>query len=270
MTMIDRPSPNHGPRPAGAAIDILLVHYTGMPTMRQALERMCDPAAEVSAHYLIDEDGTIYRLVPEERRAWHAGRGFWAGERDVNGRSIGVELVNPGHEWGYRPFPMPQMVAFAGLACSVISRHGIARHRVLAHSDVAPARKEDPGELFDWAGLARCGVGLWPDPESAGPAPGTPGAEAFADPGADPDAEAADLLARFGYGVAEAPLPVVLTAFQRHFRPGLLNGRADAGTLARLRALVRLAGHRRSRPEGDPVPKASNYDGAIASMIPDA
>ena len=161
---LSHPSPNHGPRPEGVPIDILLVHYTGMPTGAEALERLCDGQAQVSAHYLVEEDGTVFSLVPEDRRAWHAGAGYWQGERDINSRSVGVELVNPGHEWGYRPFPDAQMAAFAALARGIMDRHGILPHRVLAHSDVAPSRKEDPGELFDWRGLAAQGVGFWPTP----------------------------------------------------------------------------------------------------------
>jgi N-acetylmuramoyl-L-alanine amidase len=133
-------SPNHGPRPDGIPVDILLVHYTGMPGGAAALERLCDPAVQVSAHYLVDEDGTVVALVPEDRRAWHAGAGFWQGERDINSRSVGVELVNPGHEWGYRPFPDAQMAAFAELARGILDRHGILPHRVLGHSDVLRRR----------------------------------------------------------------------------------------------------------------------------------
>ena len=161
--MIDRPSPNHGPRRDGAAIDMLILHYTGMTTAAAALDRLCDPKTEVSAHYLIDEDGTVWRLVPEDRRAWHAGRAYWAGETDINSRSIGIELVNPGHEHGYRVFPEPQMTALIALSQGILSRHPIPPHRILAHSDVAPDRKLDPGELFDWRRLAMAGIGLWSD-----------------------------------------------------------------------------------------------------------
>ena len=148
-----RPSPNFGPRAPDKPIDILLIHYTGMESAEAALDRLCDPAAQVSAHYLIEEDGTIWSLVDEQHRAWHAGIAYWAGETDINSRSIGIELVNPGHELGYRPFPMPQMEALAGLAREILARHTIPNHRVLGHSDVAPERKCDPGELFDWAWL---------------------------------------------------------------------------------------------------------------------
>ena len=146
--MIERPSPNHDARPAGGAIDMLVLHYTGKKTAEEALSRLCDPAAKVSAQYTIDRDGEVYTHVPEARRAWHAGVSFWAGERNVNARSIGIELVNPGHEFGYVKFSEPQMAALIDLANGVLKRHPIPAHRVLAHSDVAPARKEDPGELF--------------------------------------------------------------------------------------------------------------------------
>jgi N-acetylmuramoyl-L-alanine amidase len=228
-------SPNHGPRPDGIPVDILLVHYTGMPGGAAALERLCDPAVQVSAHYLVDEDGTVVALVPEDRRAWHAGAGFWQGERDINSRSVGVELVNPGHEWGYRPFPDAQMAAFAELARGILDRHGILPHRVLGHSDVAPARKEDPGELFDWRGLAAMGIGFWPCPGAEDDGPGHAVAEAQA------------LLSRFGFevqrtGVLDAQTRVAATAFQRHFIPDRVAYGLDAAFMRVLRAAVRQAG----------------------------
>jgi N-acetylmuramoyl-L-alanine amidase len=229
------PSPNHGPRPDGVEVDILLVHYTGMPDGKAALERLCDPAAQVSAHYLVDEDGTVVALVPEDRRAWHAGAGFWQGERDINSRSIGVELVNPGHEWGYRLFPDAQMAAFAELARGILDRHGILPHRVLAHSDVAPARKEDPGELFDWRSLAAHGVGFWPSPGAEDDGPGYAVTEAQA------------LLCRFGFeiqqtGILDARTRVAATAFQRHFIPDRIAYGLDAAFMRVLRAAVRQTG----------------------------
>jgi N-acetylmuramoyl-L-alanine amidase len=228
-SVIECPSPNHGPRPADAPVDILLLHYTGMQTGEAALSRLIDPAAKVSAHYMIDEDGAVYRLVDEERRAWHAGISAWAGERDVNGRSIGIELVNPGHEFGYRPFPEAQMAALVDLAQGIVKRHPIPAARVLGHSDVAPARKQDPGELFDWPRLAAAGIGLWPD---------------GAVPRAAPIAEVQALLARYGYDVPQSAAlddatAAVVTAFQRHFRPARLDGVPDAETIGRLTALVR-------------------------------
>jgi N-acetylmuramoyl-L-alanine amidase len=224
--MIERPSPNFEPRRPG--VDMLILHYTGMTSAAAALDRLCDPAAKVSAHYLIDEDGATYRLVAEDMRAWHAGVSRWRGETDVNGRSIGIELVNPGHEFGYRPFPEPQMVALERLAGDVVARHRIPPRHVLGHSDVAPGRKTDPGELFDWPRLARAGIGLWPgDTDQAAP----------------DDAEVGDLLARFGYGLGQGATgrTEALAAFQRHFRPSRIDGIADRETVSRLAALVRIA-----------------------------
>jgi N-acetylmuramoyl-L-alanine amidase len=205
MKRIDRPSPNHDDRD-GRAVDMLVLHYTGMTNAQAALERLCDPAAKVSAHYLIDEDGTIHALVPEARRAWHAGVAHWAGAADINARSIGIELVNPGHEFGYRAFPEAQIGALAPLCHSILMRHPIPSARVLGHSDVAPARKEDPGELFPWKRLADAGIGLWPVPGDSN--------------------LGAQSLARFGYD-PDAPLDKVITAFQRHFRPQSLTGQWD-------------------------------------------
>jgi N-acetylmuramoyl-L-alanine amidase len=232
---IDRPSPNHDARPRGQQVDILLLHYTDMVSARAALKRLTDPAARVSAHYCVDEDGTVYRLVPEKRRAWHAGLSYWAGARDINARSIGIELVNPGHTCGYRPFPEAQMRALEDLARGILVRHPIPAHRVLGHSDVAPARKIDPGELFDWPRLARAGIGLWPQPlgfANAGPARSS--------------LEIADVqsqLSRFGYGVAATGLLDqatlhALSAFQRHFRPSSFKGDPDGETRRLLAALL--------------------------------
>jgi len=218
----ERPSPNFGPRPAGAAIDILLLHYTGMPSAEAALARLSDPAAQVSCHWLVDEDGTIHRLVDESLRAWHAGHAFWAGERDINGRSIGIELVNPGHEWGYREFAEAQMAALATLATGILARHPIPSRRVLGHSDVAPDRKQDPGELFDWAWLARQGIGLWPAADA---------------PTADVAADQA--LVAIGF---EAATPAAVAAFQRRYRPARIDGQVDAETARRIRQVAALHG----------------------------
>ncbi|MDJ0387414.1 N-acetylmuramoyl-L-alanine amidase [Roseomonas sp. E05] len=232
----ERPSPNQDERPAGEPIDTLVLHYTGMPTAGAALERLCDPAPpaplpRVSCHYLVEEDGHVWRLVPESRRAWHAGVSFWRGHTALNGRSIGIEVVNPGHEWGYRPFPALQMAAVAELCLEILGRHPIPARNVVAHSDVAPDRKQDPGELFDWEGLAANGVGLWPA--------GVPGGDAALPPGGPERATA--LLARIGYSVDPARPAPALTAFQRHWRQERVDGQADAGTLARLEAVADLA-----------------------------
>ena len=205
MKRIDRPSPNHDDR-GGQAVDMLVLHYTGMPSGAAAIDRLCDAASKVSAHYTVDEDGTVYAHVAEARRAWHAGVSHWAGATDINSRSIGIELVNPGHEFGYRPFPDPQLAALTTLCHGILLRHPIASWRVLGHSDVAPARKEDPGELFPWKRLADAGIGIWPMP-------------------GDSNLEAA-ALARYGYD-PDAPLDKVITAFQRHFRPRIVNGMWD-------------------------------------------
>lgn len=231
----ERPSPNHDARPKGQVIDILVLHYTGMRSAAEALDRLADPAAKVSAHYLIDEDGTVWAMVPEARRAWHAGVSSWAGATDINARSIGIELVNPGHEFGYRPFPEMQMAALESLARGILGRHPIPPRRVLGHSDVAPLRKEDPGELFDWARLAAAGIGLWPDSRAAVP-----------DGGASSDIAALQAgLARYGYGVPQTGIlddetRKVIAAFQRHFRPSRVDGVPDAETTARLMALLEL------------------------------
>ncbi len=222
--IIRHASPNHDSR-EGQAIDILLLHYTGMTSGPEAITRLCDPAAKVSAHYLIEEDGRLFQLVPEERRAWHAGVAAWAGDRDINARSIGIELVNPGHEFGYRPFPEAQMARLIGLAASLVARHGIPAARVLGHSDVAPSRKQDPGEFFDWSRLAQAGIGLWP--------------QAVSLPDRLPTArEVAGQLSRFGYDTAGNDPATVITAFQRHFQPHKVDGVADLETAALLSALL--------------------------------
>jgi N-acetylmuramoyl-L-alanine amidase len=160
---IQLPSPNCDSRD-GHPIDMLVLHYTGMRSCAAALDRLIDPSAKVSAHYAVDEDGGIWQLVPEEMRAWHAGKSFWRGETNINQRSIGIEIVNPGHEFGYRPFPIAQMQSVIALCKAILSRHTIPERNIVAHSDIAPTRKMDPGELFDWAWLAREGIGEFPFP----------------------------------------------------------------------------------------------------------
>ncbi|HVZ91526.1 MAG TPA: N-acetylmuramoyl-L-alanine amidase [Rhizomicrobium sp.] len=211
MRPIQRPSPNRDSRGA-ARVDMLVLHYTGMKTAEEALARLCDPAAKVSAHYTVDRDGTVYAHVPEELRAWHAGASYWAGERNVNARSIGIELVNPGHAFGYIPFAEAQIEALVELARGILSRHPIAPSRVVGHSDVAPSRKLDPGELFPWQRLAQSGIGIWPAPRA-------------------PSGDFASGLARFGYGAppqVDWTIQDTIKAFQRHFRPSCIDGMADA------------------------------------------
>ena len=237
--LVDRivASPNHGDR-RGRAIDALVLHYTGMATGEAALARLRDPAAEVSCHYLIWEDGRIDQLVAEADRAWHAGRSFWRGERDMNAVSIGIELVNAGHEGGCRPYPARQIAGLIALGQDVGRRHLIAPNRVLAHSDIAPDRKIDPGEWFPWERLAAAGLGLAmaaaPLEDDAVLTRGDVGA---------PIAALKAHLEALGFEMAagEAFCSVTeraVTAFQRHHRPELVDGRADARTRGTLRALV--------------------------------
>ena len=228
MRMHDRPSPNHDER-GGQTIDILLLHYTGMRSGEEALHRLTDFAARVSAHYVVDEDGTAYRLVAEEARAWHAGSAYWAGASNINARSIGIEIVNPGHEFGYRPFPETQISAIRDLAREIVRRWKIPKARVLGHSDVAPQRKEDPGELFDWPFLAAAGVGLSPTPK-----PCQWDAEQFF-----------AALESFGYDVAghcgggpDRARAAACIAFCRHFRPKSLTPTPDAEMMALLNGLI--------------------------------
>ncbi len=231
--MIEHPSPNHDARPPDTAVDMLVLHYTGMASAEAALARLCDAAAKVSAHYMVDEDGAVLRLVDEERRAWHAGESHWRGRDGVNATSIGVEIVNPGHEFGYRPFPEAQMAAVETLCRDILARHPIPARNVVGHSDVAPGRKEDPGELFDWARLAAAGVGLWPD---VGVVTGEMGLTLRAGDAGAPVAEIQRALAEFGYrvpvaGAFDEATAEVVTAFQRHFRPRRVDGVAEPETV---------------------------------------
>ena len=209
-----RPSPNHDAR--ALPISLVVLHYTGMQSAEEALDRLCDPAAKVSAHYLIDEAGTVTQLVEEAQRAWHAGKSNWRGITDINSASIGIELANPGHEWGYRAFPEAQMAALLPLLAGIMARHQITPANVIGHSDVAPARKADPGELFDWARLARHGLAAAvPKPRTLLPY----------------DNQHAFYLAleRFGYDISD-PIAAT-TAFQRRWRPACIDGWYD-GELA--------------------------------------
>jgi N-acetylmuramoyl-L-alanine amidase len=230
------PSPNHDARETG--IDILLLHYTGMKSAEAALARLTDASAKVSSHYLVHEDGGVDQLVAEARRAWHAGMSSWQGATDINARSIGIEIVNPGHDLGYRDFPDAQIDAVIGLCRDIVARHGIAKERVLAHSDVAPERKQDPGERFPWARLAASGVGRWIEP-----APITQGKMPAPEDRGPHVAELQRMLARFGYAADithryDKPTSEVIAAFQRHFRPARVDGIADASTIETLRRLL--------------------------------
>ena len=221
MTIIETPSPNFDERTLG--ISMIVLHYTGMQNAQAAIDRLRDPEAKVSAHYLVAEDGTILRMVAEHKRAWHAGKSRWRGIADVNSASIGIEIVNPGHELGYHPFPDQQIDALIPLVAEIKRRHGITRGNVVGHSDVAPARKQDPGELFDWARLAKHGLAI------ARPTRGL----------VDPHwTDGGFLLAleRWGYDVGDARAATI--AFQRRFRPELLDGAIDGECRAILLQLL--------------------------------
>jgi N-acetylmuramoyl-L-alanine amidase len=214
MNILDKPSPNFDSRD-GQPVDMLVLHYTGMKSAANALDRLCDPTAKVSAHYVIDEEGKIYQLVAEENRAWHAGLSYWRARTNINQRSIGIELVNPGHEYGYRPFPEAQMVSLAELCKDIVSRHDIPARNIVGHSDIAPERKEDPGELFDWEWLAENGVGLWPMQAD--------GLRMTVDE--EYPSSVIRHLSAFGYDTTN--LEKTILAFQRHWRPKLLSGKWD-------------------------------------------
>lgn len=201
MRIIQKPSPNFDDR-GGHQPTILLLHYTGMKTAEEAFDRLTDKESNVSAHYTVDEEGSVYQHVDEDKRAWHAGKSFWCGEENINAVSIGIEIVNPGHEFGYREFPEEQIKAVKKLSLEIKKRHPI--EHVLAHSDVAPTRKQDPGELFPWKELAQAGVGIWPDvsDEDIVKASGIDVYQALAD---------------LGYGDYDPK--DVLIAFQRHYVP---------------------------------------------------
>jgi N-acetylmuramoyl-L-alanine amidase len=226
--MIETPSPNFDER--GAPVSILVLHYTGMQDAASAIARLADPEAKVSAHYLIAEDGQIVRMVDEGKRAWHAGRSYWRGTTDINSASIGIEVVNPGHEWGYRPFPDAQIEALIPLVADIVKRHGITRGNIVGHSDIAPARKQDPGELFPWAKLAKLRLALPRPTRNLMDPYWTDGGFLLA-------------LERFGYDVADGVAAV--RAFQRRFRPELIDGTIDGECRAILLALLL------PKPQGD-------------------
>ena len=221
LDFVARPSPNFDDRKS--SVSMIVLHYTGMPDCEGALARLCSPEAKVSAHYCVDEDGTIYRLVEESQRAWHAGKARWRGMTDVNSASIGIEIVNPGHEFGYRPFPDEQIASVIPLVADIKDRHGITRGNIVGHSDIAPARKEDTGELFPWSALAKRRLAL--------PSPTRDLMDPFWT-----DAGFLLALERFGYDVTDTQKAVI--AFQRRFRPDLIDGIVDGECRAKLLALL--------------------------------
>jgi N-acetylmuramoyl-L-alanine amidase len=234
-----RPSPNFGPRKGTVRPSILLLHYTGLGTAANAIDWLSRAESKVSSHYVVDEAGNITQLVAEDMRAWHAGLAIWAGETDINSASVGIEVHNQGHEHGLPDFPEPQVRALEVLCREIIARHGIRPERVLAHSDVAPTRKKDPGEKFPWARLARAGVGHWVAPEPVN----------WADPGMARDAAGPLIaavqtkLAQYGYGIEptggfDPKTEFVVKAFQRHFRPERVDGRIDQSTITTLERLA--------------------------------
>lgn len=228
MRVIETPSPNFNDRQL--PITMIVLHYTGMQDAASAVARLRDPQARVSSHYVVDEDGSVLRLVPEDKRAWHAGKSHWRNWDDVNAVSVGIEIVNPGHEFGYRPFPEAQIDAVIRLVAAIKARYGVTRGNIVGHSDVAPTRKRDPGELFPWSRLARLRLAL-PRPTRN-----------LMDPGWT---ESGFLLAleRFGYDVSD-PMAAIM-AFQRRFRPELIDGEIDAECRMILLALLL------PKPQGD-------------------
>ncbi|MGH2340875.1 N-acetylmuramoyl-L-alanine amidase [Segnochrobactraceae bacterium EtOH-i3] len=249
----DQTSPNQNERPKGARPDMLVLHYTGMPDGPQALARLTDPQAQppVSSHYVVFEDGRIVRLVPDGRRAWHAGVSSWKGQTGLNDVSIGIEIVNPGHEWGYVDFPPAQIEAVINLSRALCQRWDILPERVLAHSDVAPTRKQDPGEKFPWDQLSAAGIGLW-----VPPTPLLDGPSYQAGDEGEPVRALQALFRVFGYGieitgVMDALTVAVITAFQRHYRPERVDGIADRSTITTLGRLIGKLGAARQDAEAE-------------------
>jgi N-acetylmuramoyl-L-alanine amidase len=246
-----RPSPNHDERAGGRRPDMILLHYTGMPDAAAALERLCDLQSKVSSHYLVFDDGRIVQMVEESRRAWHAGKSFWAGETDINSCSIGIEIANPGHDHGYPDFPRRQIAAVTALCRGIGTRYAIPPMRVLAHSDVAPARKQDPGEKFPWRVLYNSGIGNW---VKAAPIVDGEGMLALGDRG-DAVTAVQESLSKYGYGVTvngtyDSGTHDVVAAFQRHFRPERVDGVVDQSTRLTLRSLLTQRGAPRTIAAG--------------------
>jgi len=231
------PTPNIEDRRKGCRADMVLLHYTGMSSAEKAIGWLANPKSKVSCHYVIDEEGRITQMAEETKRAWHAGVSHWAGNEDINSVSIGIEIQNPGHEHGYPDFPPAQMEAVAALCRDIARRRGVRPERILAHSDVAPGRKIDPGEKFNWAWLAKHGVGHWVKPAVPDHEP-----RALLDADAAAVTEALELLRAYGYGIENAGrhdwFSVLVRSFQLHFRPALADGHLDVATLDTLRRLV--------------------------------
>jgi N-acetylmuramoyl-L-alanine amidase len=221
MTIIDTPSPNFDVRTL--PISMIVLHYTGMQDAASAIARLADPEAKVSAHYVVAEDGQIVRMVAEDNRAWHAGKSYWRGVTDINSASIGIEIVNPGHEFGYRPFPDAQVSAVIALMQDILTRHSVTRGNIVGHSDIAPARKDDPGELFPWGRLARLRLALPRPTKNLMDPHWTDGGFLLA-------------LERFGYDVADQT--AAIRAFQRRFRPEMIDGIIDGECRAILLGLL--------------------------------
>lgn len=232
------PSANFGERKGGRLPDMIILHYTGMPDVEGAITKLCTAGSEVSAHYIVLEDGRIVQCVPEAMRAWHAGLSSWGGDEDINSCSIGVEIVNRGHDWGYPDFPPRQIAAVIALCRGIMLRRNVPAHRVLGHSDVAPSRKKDPGEKFPWHSLANSGVGHWVQPAAI-----SKGETLKLGSIGDDVKGLQKALAKYGYGVPitgkfDGITMDVVTAFQRHFRPEKVDGIADRSTLWTLHALL--------------------------------
>ncbi len=232
------PSVNFGERANNRQPDMIVLHYTGMPDVEGAIAQLCTAGTEVSAHYIVLEDGRIVQCVPESKRAWHAGVSGWAGEQDINSCSIGIEIVNRGHDWGYPDYPLRQIAAVIALCRGIMLRRNVPSHRVLGHSDVAPARKKDPGEKFPWHSLANSGVGHWVQP-----APIVRGDTLQLGAINDNVTSMQTAFARYGYNIPtsgkfDGPTMEVVTAFQRHFRQARVDGIADQSTMATLHALL--------------------------------
>ncbi|MFO1033905.1 MAG: N-acetylmuramoyl-L-alanine amidase [Hyphomicrobiales bacterium] len=231
-------SPNVEPRASGAGVRYLILHYTGMSSAALAVDWLCRSESRVSCHYLVDDAGKIFQMVNEELRAWHAGVSRWHGDTDLNSLSVGIEIQNTGHSMGYPDFGGGQMEAVAALSQDIVTRHGILPRNVLAHSDIAPGRKIDPGEKFDWHFLFEKGVGHWVPPEPVG-------AGVFLQQGDAGDGVTAlqGMLKMYGYGLEvngtyDERTRIVLAAFQRHFRPAKVDGVADVSTVTTLHRLL--------------------------------